>query len=196
MEPDVRASGALFAAGVVTLVLLHRYIYMPASLALFRQDLFTVRRRLFLLGAEGQIPFDHPAYTHLRMTMNGLLRFAERATLSRIALTMWMARSHLDFGATDRLIGAIDDADLRQSLDEVRTDIGMAIFFHLVRTSPVMWFLVLIGTSLYMAKIATTLMHGRWREIKRGIGERLGHVAEALTSDPYQGPRGTAGGTV
>lgn len=50
----------------------------------YREDIFSVRDEMFLYGADGNISFDHPAYTLLRARMNGLLRHGHELTLTRL----------------------------------------------------------------------------------------------------------------
>jgi hypothetical protein len=54
----------------------------------FREDIFSVRDAMFLYAAQGNISFDHPAYTILRERMNGLLRHGHELTLTRMALIL------------------------------------------------------------------------------------------------------------
>ena len=50
----------------------------------FRQAMFELRDNMFDYAASGAITFDNPAYKHLRMLMNGLLRFGHRVTFWQI----------------------------------------------------------------------------------------------------------------
>jgi len=52
----------------------YRILVMEA----FRQSLFELRDRVFDFAASGSIPFDHPAYTMLRTTINGGIRVGHR----------------------------------------------------------------------------------------------------------------------
>jgi len=52
----------------------------------FREELFTLRGRLFVLAADKNISFHDPAYKQLRMFINGLLRFTHR--ISPLALAV------------------------------------------------------------------------------------------------------------
>jgi hypothetical protein len=52
----------------------------------FRNHVFSIRDRMFLYAAQGNITFDHPAYAILRNRMNTLLRHGHEFTLTRVAL--------------------------------------------------------------------------------------------------------------
>lgn len=60
-------------AGLLGTVAMHR----RTSEDVFRHRLFRLRDRLFNLAAGGAIPFTHPAYRDLRVTLNGFLRLAD-----------------------------------------------------------------------------------------------------------------------
>ena len=65
------------------------WLYRDYALDSFRQKMFAVRDDLFDFAAEGNISFDHPAYTILRTTMNGYVRFGHRLRLLDVLL-FWM----------------------------------------------------------------------------------------------------------
>lgn len=54
----------------------------------FRDHVFSIRDRMFLYAANGNVSFDHPAYTILRNRMNGLLRHGHEFTLTRMVLVI------------------------------------------------------------------------------------------------------------
>lgn len=57
------------------------YFCKPQRADVYRQRLFEIRQELFDLARSGAVDFSHPAYTKLRYLMNGMIRFAPRATL-------------------------------------------------------------------------------------------------------------------
>jgi hypothetical protein len=76
--------------GLVALWAFWYYLWKPQRVDIFRQKLFVLRTDLFDLAASGAVPFDHPAYTQLRLLINGLIRFAHRASLP----TLLIAAAH------------------------------------------------------------------------------------------------------
>src|SRR5712692_1685090 len=62
------------------------YLWLDYRLDSFREDICSVRDRMFLYAASGNISFDHPAYTILRDRMNIILRYGHAFTLTRLIL--------------------------------------------------------------------------------------------------------------
>ena len=74
-----------FAIGLLFFVLLIlRRMYRQDR---FRQNMFALRDELFDFASSGEIKFDHPAYTILRTSMNGMIRFAHRVTLTHVLVS-------------------------------------------------------------------------------------------------------------
>jgi hypothetical protein len=72
--------------GLIALWAFWYYLWKPQRVDVFRQKLFVLRSSLFDLAANGVVPFDHPAYTQLRLLINGLIRFAHRANLPNLII--------------------------------------------------------------------------------------------------------------
>jgi hypothetical protein len=87
MTPLANFSAALhLLAGLVALWLLVFKFVADYRIDALRDRLFAVREKLFDYAAQGGISFDDPAYTKLRMLINGLIRFAHRLTFMRFAM--------------------------------------------------------------------------------------------------------------
>lgn len=76
----VVASTAIFATALSALRMYSRDA--------FRQRAFALRDELFLYAADGNVPFDHPAYWRLRLMMNATIRFTHRMTFGELILPM------------------------------------------------------------------------------------------------------------
>jgi hypothetical protein len=74
----VALSSAISLMGIWALLL---WLYRDYRVDLFRQRMFTLRDELFDLARSGAVSFDHPAYGILRSTINGFIRFGDRATI-------------------------------------------------------------------------------------------------------------------
>ena len=72
---------ATLAATVV--VLLVRKYWRESCIDDFRHRLFVLRADLFDYAVSGGIGFRDPAYTMLRESLNSILRFAHKVTLTR-----------------------------------------------------------------------------------------------------------------
>jgi hypothetical protein len=83
MNPDTALCSilALFALWIAVY-----YLWPDFRNDTFREDIFSVRDEMFLYAAQGNISFEHPAYSILRDRMNGLLRHGHELTLSRMIL--------------------------------------------------------------------------------------------------------------
>lgn len=68
---------------------------------MFRQNMFALRDELFDFAADGNIPFDDPAYLRLRQLMNGFLRYAHNLTPFRtlMAFIGWKCATRESLGA-------------------------------------------------------------------------------------------------
>jgi hypothetical protein len=81
---------SLMATGLATVVSLAGvayaffWLYRDVCVDTFRDKVFALRDELFLDAADGLVPFDHPAYTTLRTTMNGFIRFGDGLSLTQI----------------------------------------------------------------------------------------------------------------
>lgn len=85
MNPYVALRSVLYLLGLWFFVY---YFWRDYRLDSFRDHIFSVRDRLFLYAAQGNISFDHPAYTLLRNRMNVVLRYAHEFTLSRMLVIL------------------------------------------------------------------------------------------------------------
>lgn len=62
------------------------YFWRRYRIDSLRERLFELRGELFDYAAAGEVSFNDPAYTRLRMLMNGMIRFAHRFTTTRVAM--------------------------------------------------------------------------------------------------------------
>lgn len=68
------------------------WLYRDYRIDSFRQSMFSIRDELFDFAANGNIDFDHPAYTQLRELINGYIRFGHRVRI----LPLFLFYSSLD----------------------------------------------------------------------------------------------------
>lgn len=85
MNPDVALRSVLALSALWIAVY---YLWRDFRNDAFRDDIFSLRDRMFLYAAQGNISFDHPAYTILRNRMNGLLRNGHEFTLTRMTIIL------------------------------------------------------------------------------------------------------------
>jgi hypothetical protein len=82
---QVGAEGLRLAASVLVLLLAYRFILVPAVIDYWRQQLFTLRNRLWDTMAELE-SLDEPAHQSLRARINAVIRLAPQVNL----LFVWM----------------------------------------------------------------------------------------------------------
>jgi len=76
---------------IVLVVFLIR-LWRAALIDSFRANVFALRDELFDFAAAGNISFENPAYSELRVSMNSVIRFAERITFIRMCLSSIVER--------------------------------------------------------------------------------------------------------
>lgn len=124
------------------------WYYRSYRIDLFRHRVFNLRAELFDCARRGEIAFDHPAYLHLRITMNGFLRFADRINLATMFLcSMRLQREQL--GETWEWVHAWDAARstlepaMREKLTSLKSRVHFELFKQLVFGSPVLMILLI-----------------------------------------------------
>jgi hypothetical protein len=88
MNPDIAMTAITSVVGLFGLWIAVYYLWRDFRNDAFRDDIFSVRDRMFLYAAQGNISFEHPAYTILRNRMNALLRHGHEFTLTRLVLLL------------------------------------------------------------------------------------------------------------
>jgi hypothetical protein len=105
----------------------------------FRQSMFGLRDELFDMGVQGELPFDHQAYTLLRTTMNGFIRFAHHLSLFQIFLCAIFRKGvpHRPSFAEQwetALRGCAPGT--RAKLEGMRSRMNLLVAVHMFRVSP------------------------------------------------------------
>lgn len=180
---------ATFFARAVTLLLglwalwcAFHFVFIPALIAGFRQNLFDLRRELFLLMAEGRITATDPVYTRMRYLMNGSLRFAERVSIWRFAFTAFCMRDAIpDEPSISESIETIEDVETRGRLNVINLKLGVCYTLHVVAVSPVLW---LLAVPVTLALVVVALLNrDSADDATRRITSKVEPVAEALSID-------------
>lgn len=140
---------------VISLLLLlaaFQFVLLPSLMDEFRQRIFHLRRELFLMAADGMLGPNEPAYTHLRTTMNGVLRFTERLTLLRLFLhgTLFREQTRAYSQKLHRELSRVEDPLVREKLMYFRRRLGQEIIRHVLVVSPVAWVLFVLCTPVFL----------------------------------------------
>jgi hypothetical protein len=143
------------ALSAFALIFLVQAVLLPGAVERFRQTVFGVRRDMFLFMVNGGICPDDPAYVHMRATMNGLLRYAERVTLLRTMVSMRQLRRAPVPGKTlQEVLDGVEDKAARAAMCGFRDRVGNAILVHVIFTSPVGWGLILAAGPITLVRAA------------------------------------------
>lgn len=134
----------------------------------FRNELFTLRDELFDYAASGKIDFGHPAYILLRLRMNGMIRYAHRASLMQIMVPYLLTRRTVDAAVEDYrerwqlAISQAEKAEVRLKIDDFQRRMGILLVRHLFRSSVIFFAPVhlLLLTSMVI-KVATAELWSR-----------------------------------
>jgi hypothetical protein len=86
LHPALCAEAVWLTVSIAALGSVFHFILRPTLADGFRQKLFAQRRELFLYAYSFRVPFDHPAYLRLRLTMNALIREAKSISVLQIVL--------------------------------------------------------------------------------------------------------------
>lgn len=160
MNSDTSAISVLIS-GVSLLGLIYLYFWRFTSLWIdeFRQSIFSVRDELFDYAAQGNIAFDHPAYTTLRSMLNGYIRFSHRISALYFVLillsTIFRNRAFMPMLMSDKWIevAADLDAQTRRDLNALREKTGSHVFHFLFLSSftkKALVLLSLVGPTLFV----------------------------------------------
>ncbi len=130
----------------MTFIAVFQFVLLPTLTNRFRQRIFYLRREMFLLLLKTPIAPHEPAYTHLRSTMNGVLRFAERITFTRLLIHGIVFREQTQAYAKKLQadLARIPNPALREQLIIFRSKLGHAIIRHVLTISPMAWMLLLV----------------------------------------------------
>lgn len=161
-------------------------VYVPTLRAEFRHEIFSLRRRLFMLVATGKIEPNHPAYVQIRTSLNGLLANAEAWTGMHLLLTslfrspnqpLLNARAMMQYEMLETRIGA--------ELMDVKTREIVAIARYLLNLAPVSPVIGSIVAGL-LARAKLKRMSGNAIRMLTGLSRRLA----AESDDPEAHPVG------
>jgi hypothetical protein len=125
-------------------------ILPEARLDAFRQKMFGIRDEMFDYAADGNIPFDHPAYVLLRRQMNGFIRYGHQLTVYRCLMTAAIHRvsgrpmQGLWFSEWMKAMDSLENDSVRKSLENFHNKGMMLAIKRLLFGSPLLWVITLI----------------------------------------------------
>jgi len=172
------------------------FFWKRYSLDLYRQQLFKLRHHLFNLALDEsvQIRFEDPIYKKFELMINNAIRFAHKATASRVLVFSFLARSNdipMSEIAKDQIVDIsqireCDDVTQKKLLD-IYKQTALSVIRHFLRTSPlflffylarVFWVLIMVFVSVSRMRRVVALE--RVEGVRAGIAQEVNiqaHVA-------------------
>ncbi|MGD0096792.1 MAG: hypothetical protein ABSB60_09865 [Terracidiphilus sp.] len=171
--------------GLIALWVFWYYLWKPQRVDIFRQKLFVLRTDLFDLAANGTVSFNHPAYAQLRLLINGLIRFAHRASFPSLVIAMAQS-SNAPSGAMTvwkKNVQRLPEDEQKQLL-AVYTAVSVAFAKHLIGGSLVLSAYVVLRVFYAIAKALILLLVGKGEmrrftvsEARSKLDKETSHVA-------------------
>jgi|SRR5208337_4385134 len=148
--------------GLIALWAFWYYLWKPQRVDIFRQKLFALRSDLFDLAANGVVPFNHPAYTQLRLLINGVIRYGHRASLTTL-IVAWAQSDHAPSDPVEAWKEHVKKLPegARNQLLEIHSGVSKLLAKHLIGGSVVLFTYVLLRVFLAVAKALLSLLSGR-----------------------------------
>ena len=141
-----------------------------------RQAIFSIRDKLFMRAARGEIDFDSDAYQLTRTLLNSAIRYAERISLLRIAAVQSALERHNVEGIfSSRMRRALEGATHEQKrliLDCVQ-ELDKTLILHMLRSSIVSLLLLEIMRGMRLLGRARKAIAGRVRQFEKTINNDI-----------------------
>src|SRR5262245_17433993 len=127
------------------------WLHTDYSIDLFRQQIFKLRDALFDDAIAGKIPFDHPAYGIVRMTLNGLSRYGHRINLVFLFGTYLRPETSADLRFKKRLekhFGSLSVSQ-RELIDSYVSEMNDLVLKRIFLGSPLLLVLFVLPLAIY-----------------------------------------------
>lgn len=152
----------MLCLGLAGLWVLWYHFLRPQRVDIFRQKLFELRSDLFDLAASGVLPFDHPAYTQLRLLINGLIRFAHRASFPTLVVaTVQSKKAPSDtLGRWRRCVEQLPE-ESRGRLLKIQEEVSEVFIGHIISGSVTLSIFVVLRFAVSLSEALFQLIVGR-----------------------------------
>ena len=113
------------------------YLWRDYRIDSFRDDIFSIRDRMFLYAANGNIRFEHPAYALLRDRMNTVLRYGHAFTMNRMFIALATHKKMPKGEAITRWEQAVEELpnETQRRMKEFNTCFAVSLIQHMVYLS-------------------------------------------------------------
>ena len=127
----------------------------------FRSRLFELRGEIFQFAANGNIAFDHPTYTTLRSTINGMPRFAHRLSWTEIFLAMRFPEAYAHSASfSDKLEAELANlpTEVQEGIKSFKVRLGQIVLVHLLVSSPILLATIILPLLSWIMSYYSTLL--------------------------------------
>lgn len=157
--------------GIALLVLFFRYPWQNILVDMTRQRLFEIRDDIFLYAADGRIEYDSDIYNELRERLNSTIRYCHKAKFSTVFAALAVqddkAKSQKQEKSLLEIVSDIEDADLRNDLEEKVIEATVFLATLMVLRSPLLLFL---STALLPFILIYELLSGHIKKCIAMVG--------------------------
>jgi len=122
--------------GVALLLFAYGYMYRRTRLDRYREDLFSIRDRLFDYMWKHGLSYDLPAYRVTRDMLNGGIRVAQSLSLPVILAFVCLSRGKFKDSGVVNAINSIEDDTTRMRFLEVYREVASRTFTYLCLEGP------------------------------------------------------------
>lgn len=135
------------------------FAFRELRLDITRQRLFKIRDDIFKYAEEGNLSFDSKAYCMIRTILNGMIRFAHKASVIRMGTTIFVDQYLSDGKEAAKYEEELKDAfhdlplDVKKELTKARIDMHITIVKHMTFSSVFLSILFFIATILHITQL-------------------------------------------
>jgi hypothetical protein len=186
MTFEAQVANIIWTAGSLCLLwALGRFILVPAMRDTLRYRLFRLRRDMFLYMAEGGVSADHPAYGHVRSSMNAAIRFSDSISVARtiagMAVSGKLGRERM---REIELSVASLPPGTRERIQDFRQRAALAVGVYAVVRSPLGWIIMLATLPLLVLSVLFSLLKSAsdkpWTWIQRSLARKAEQETQIL----------------
>lgn len=162
-----------FIIGTTVFWLVYHTQYRECRILYLRERLFEIRDSLFQDAKNGKLSFDDEAYGLIRLTLNGMIRFAHELSFGEVLLAV----VYVDIKRKDAVAGYKQQWETayeklsdegKEIVDEARMTMHIYMMMHIVKSSVILHSLgLVVYWSVVLAEKIVTFVHktdGRIRE--------------------------------
>lgn len=148
--------------GLIGIWAIWYFLWKPQRVDVLRQRLFALRSDLFDLAANDAVSFSHPAYTELRMMINGVIKFAHRVSLPAVLLAAKMPRMEPNdyLSAWKKTVQKLPE-DTGNRLLEIHEELSKTLTLYVIRGSLLLWFYLVVRITFALTTALFRLLIGK-----------------------------------